>query len=177
MKFKWYLILINNYRALAEKSYLAPVYSSLIGYLHQQNGNIKDALTAYSKSGILIDQKRLMRCILYQFKVFHEQNNSDIDNTNNTNNNIPNILSSNKESKLFIEAVFVSQMMDLNNVCGLQAYRLLTELLYRQFITKLLLDQNSLDNSLTLRSFRIYPGSQRNGMSKNTKHGFQLRTR
>eukprot|EP01038_Epipyxis_sp_PR26KG_P006958 gene6958-9513_t len=151
----------------------------------QELGNTGDAIRSYA-IGSLIDQKRLMQCIVLELKKFQENNNieseSNVVDLNNiviatkssdqleNTNSIP-FTGIDENSKIFHEAKFLKWISDYNPVLGLQAYRLFTEILYRQFISKLSLDRYSLESSLTLRSYRSYPGSQRNGMYKREGNG------
>ena len=119
----------------------------LIGSLHEAQGDSEEAILAYC-DGNLVDYRRTMTCLVSCFS----------------------LRVADKEEP-FNEFKFITWAHELSPVLGLQAYRLIVEVLYRELLVKLNVDSYNVDKHLTLGSFRTYPGSHYNATAKKDING------
>lgn len=120
-----------------------PILQLLMGYVHETQGENEEAIQSYC-DGQLVDYKRLMSCLVNEFLTRVADKNEKFD-----------------------ELKFISWAYDVNPVLGLQAYRLIIEVLYREQLVKLNVDNFNMDKFLALGSFRTYPGSHWNTSKKD----------
>ena len=177
------------YNRSASKVEYAP-YSAirqvLIGHLYEILGQTGAALDCYAK-GCLVDQRRLMSCIVQQFLVCIDKVPiPSADSAANTpHRGAPSIPptspmhmktlasrltpSSNvpfADSSKPAVCQFLTAANAISPLIGLQAYRLVLELIYRDLVLQLecVIDKENthLSKELELGSFRTFPGSHRN---------------
>ena len=154
----------------------------LMGYLHESLGQSGSALEFYAR-GVLIEQRRLMFCLVQQFlahigKLQLIKAQSEPSSPSLAGMPVPNpmaalshILASYKQtgkSKVPPVNQFLEAANAIAPLVGLQAYRLVLELIYRDLVGQLdaVVDQKDahaqLNKELELGSFRTFPGSHRN---------------
>ncbi len=119
----------------------------LVGSLHEAQGDSEEAILAYCE-GNLVDYRRTMACLVHCFS----RRVAD-------------------KEEPFNEFKFISWAHELSPVLGLQAYRLIVEVLYRELLVKLGVDHYNMDKFLALGSFRTYPGSHYNAAAKKDANG------
>jgi hypothetical protein len=110
----------------------------------------------YSKNNI-VDQTKVMRCLIQLLikQLDHNEAEENIIPLEVDNKNVA-------ASNVFSEATFLICANEISPIVGLQAYKLLIELYYRNLIPQLnnlVGNLTVLDNSLQLGSFRSFPGS------------------
>lgn len=153
----------------------------LMGYLHEILGQSGMALDCYAK-GSLVEQRRLMFCLVQQFlahigKLQLLTAQSEPSSPHGTSSPLlPNpmralssLLANYKSSSEATTAPvcqFLEASKAISPLVGMQAYRLVLELMYRDLVGQLdcLLDASSshITKELELGSFRTFPGSHRN---------------
>lgn len=169
------------FRNSTKKAY-APfivVRQVLIGYLHEILNQSGLALECYSK-GCLIEQRRLMYCLVQQFlahtgklQLLTAQSEPSSPSTNghaalpNPMRALSNLLTTykqNSETSTPPVCQFLEASKAISPLVGMQAYRLVLELIYRDLVNQLecVLDASHLTKELELGSFRTFPGSHRN---------------
>lgn len=152
----------HHNRLKLEKSCLVPVMKVLLGALHHILGQHRDAILNYS-AGCLVQQRRVMECVVQELKTFQEMHAEQLSQPPSPQRRQqPSQLntSSSQQQASNAEFRFLLWVYDLSPVLGLQVYRLLTELLYRKLQAQLHVEILAADKSLTLTSFRSFPGSQ-----------------
>lgn len=123
-----------------------PVMQLLLGFVHEAQGNTDEAILCYSDAN-LADHRRVMSCLVQSFAA--------------------QVASDKEEGVAFNPLKFIAWALDINLVLGLQAYRLVIEVLYRELLVKLGVDNFNMDKFLALGSFRTYPGSHWNAAKKD----------
>lgn len=167
------------------------IRTALMGFLHESLNNCGAALEQYARGGALVDQRRLMFCLVQQFlthtdklqfmKTQSEPSSPATAGGGGPHQHMPNplfalnhLLASYKRQSEHAGANSVPPVMQflegaktISPLVGMQAYRLMLELIYRDLLCQLDLvaakDPNGqLHKDLELGSFRTFPGSHRN---------------
>lgn len=114
------------------------VYAALEGYMYEEMGMYSDALTSYAYSGCLVNMQHIMKCLVCEMATIAAD---------------PELI--------FNESKFLRWARELSPVVGIQAYRLLIEILYIDAIESLNANSWGIEQALQLGSFRSFPGGRR----------------
>ena len=133
----------------------------------------------YAKAKCLVSRNRLMRCLVQElllvvaeYRVSTNNSNSNSNsNSNNNNNSSSNnsrddgVVSGSNSSKSNADdfggydfCSFLKWANSISSVVGLQAYRMLVEIKYRQLLCLLEVQSSEVDRALMLGSFRHLSG-------------------
>lgn len=142
-----------------------------------------------SHTGCLVEQRRLMFCLIQQFLVhidklkmlstMSEPSSPSLHNNNNSNHSnlsLPNPMNAlasllntykhNTEAATPPVCTFLETCRAISPLVGMHAYRLVLELLYTDLVHQLETyfnkDASHVNKELELGSFRTFPGSHRN---------------
>ena len=137
-----------------------------MGHVLQSLGQFGAALKNYA-TGCLIEQHQLMHCIVQQLLAYLDRPtaaclvNKDSKSTLTDSETDPNSLNNDPTTPAVCR--FLSDMNALSPIFGLQAYRLVLELIYRgllsEYATIANTDPTHLGKELKLGSFRTFSGA------------------
>lgn len=169
-----------------------------MGYLHESLHNSSTALEFYARGGSLIEQRRLMSCLVHQFLGHIDK--QALMRTQSEPSSPGQVASAAAQAPHPMHALnhllnsyvrqpgtahlspvhhFLETSKAVSPLVGMQAYRLVLELIYRDLVCQLdaVADKDhngQLHKDLELGSFRTFPGSHRN---VSTAHQTSARSR
>lgn len=123
----------------SNSSHLQPILQTLLGHLHEAQGSFETAMDMYA-GGCLVDQERIMACLVASLiKDNRPPASPEAPDGDAASAAVANPSSANtQEARCAFVFSFLRRALDLSPLIGLQAYRLLAQLVHRHTITKLL---------------------------------------
>lgn len=117
---------IDVAKCQSSRKHLVPLLQTMAGYTHEGLRHAEQAVSAYA-AGALTDQNRLVRCVANYLLTFAQSGGS------------------------FDVLSFLNSCNQLSPLVGLQAYRMVTELIYKALISKMsLMSASSVDSGSTV---------------------------